>query len=130
MTGQELYNKVFDSQFTRLFDFYPYEIEDLEGVTCYDENYAWRNGWYNHIGVTFRYEGKKYYIERKEHSSDNVSETEWLIDTFHEVVSSNEFEKDVDKIIKNIEDETVGSWEELIQQLEAIKTNYGRMIEC
>ena len=129
MTGKKLLEQVFAKEIEEHGELELYEIEDLDGVTCFDESLSYNSGWYNYYAITFRYEGKSYSFEKREHTSDNVSDTEWYTDKFHEVVATNELEKAIDRIIKGIEDETVGSWEELIHDLEGLKQNFGHWHE-
>ncbi len=131
MTGQDLFEKVFAKQIEDedWGNFELHNIEEVDEVTCYDEDITGSEGWYNYYLVTFRYDGKKYSFEYRKHTSDNVCETEHYPDTFREVVSDNEFDKTVDEIIKDIEDETVNSWEEIVRQLENLKTNFSRTVE-
>jgi hypothetical protein len=129
MIGNELYEHVFADEIEHWGELSPYEIQDLDEVTCYDENLSYHDGWYIVSEITFRYRGKKYAIERKDHSSDNVCDTEWLFDTFREVVETTELAKAVNRIISNIEDETVGTWEEIIRDLEDIKRRFAHLEE-
>lgn len=124
MTGKELFEHVFDEFYTQFGDFYPYEIEDLDEATCYEENLSYHDGWYIVTEISFRFRGKKYAFDRKDHTSDNVSDTTYLIDTFHEVVSTSELDKAIDKIIEGIEEQTIGTLEELVKDLEDIKRKF------
>lgn len=129
MTGQDLFEKVFAKQIEKYGEFSLYEIEEVDEVTCYDEDITVSEGWYSYYLVTFRYEGKKYSFEYRKHTSDNVCETEHYPDTFEEVVPHNELDKAINKIIKGIEDETYGTWEEIVQDLEGVKQKFSHLNE-
>jgi len=66
-----------------------FEIEDVEGVTDYEDDISYNSGWYNYHEVTFKYRGKKYSFEYKSHTSDNVCDTEVLSGTFKEIEPAN-----------------------------------------
>lgn len=51
--------------------------DSYEGATNVSDDLSYNSGWYNHSVITFDYKGKRYYIEYKEHTSDNVSDTEY-----------------------------------------------------
>ena len=57
-------------------------FEDYKGATNVKDELNYNSGWYNYSTVTFDYEGKRYSVEYKEHTSDNVSDMEYLYDTF------------------------------------------------
>ncbi|WP_324655166.1 hypothetical protein [Bacillus paranthracis] len=123
MEGLKLYSRLFG-------DYAPYELEDHDEVSCYEEDLSCHDGWYIITDISFRYRGKKYILQRKDHSSDNVSDTEYLMDGFREVVSTNELEKEIDEIIRNIENEMhYDSFEEIIQDLEGLKKKFNHLIE-
>lgn len=129
MTGHELFEKVFAEQIEEYGEFEPHEIQDLDGVTCYDEDIDGSEGWFNYYLVTFRYEGKKYSFEFRKHTSDNVCEIDYYISSFQEVIPHNELDKAIDKIIKTIEDENYGSWEEIVRDLEGVKQKFSHLNE-
>lgn len=56
--------------------------DDYEGVTNTKDELSYNEGWYNHSIITFDYKGKRYSIDYSEHTSDNVSETEFDTDSF------------------------------------------------
>ncbi|UGO46166.1 hypothetical protein PQE74_gp083 [Bacillus phage vB_BanS_Chewbecca] len=95
MEGLRLLEQVFAEEFENHGDFELYEIQELDGVTDYDEDLSYNSGWYNYYDVTFKYKGKSYTFEYKEHTSDNVSDTEYFYGTFKEVVE--------DKILEPVE---------------------------
>lgn len=116
MEGYKLYNCLFE-------DVEPCDLEDHDEISAYDENLSYNSGWYNYYEVTFRYRGKKYSMEKKVHTSDNVCDTEYLIETFQEVVAVNDLAKEIDKIISDIENQSYDTWEEIIEDLEKLKKN-------
>lgn len=59
-----------------------FEAEDVEGATLLEDKLSYNEGWYNYSEMKFDYNGNRYSIEYKEHTSDNVSDMEWLADTF------------------------------------------------
>lgn len=124
MSGQELFNNVFADEIEKYGVVVYGEIEYIDGVTCYDERMSGMDGWYIETTISFRYQGKKYAFERYDHSSDNVCDTRYDVGNFREVVSNSELDKAIDKIIKNIEDETLGSWNELVASLEDLKRQF------
>lgn len=135
MTGQELFNKVFAKEIEEYGEFEPHEIEDLDGVTCFEEYLCFYADWHIHADsyiqyiITFRYEGKKYSLIKREHTSDNVSDTDFDLESFHEVVSTNGLDKAIDEIIKGIEGEAYDTWEEIVQDLEGIKKKFAHLNE-
>ncbi|MCR4362048.1 hypothetical protein NUG13_11985 [Bacillus subtilis] len=114
MEGINLYKNLFD-------DIDPFELEDHEGISLYNENLSYNEGWYNIYEITFRFKGKKYSMEKRVHTSDNVCENHWLVETFHEVVETDDLRKGIDRIINNIEEELYDTWEEIIGDLEKLK---------
>lgn len=52
--------------------------QDFQGVTNIKEEFTGNSGWYNHYNLTFDYEGKRYTISYKEHTSDNISDFEYV----------------------------------------------------
>lgn len=112
--GIELYESLFE-------DLEPYEIEDHDEVTCYEENLGWVDGWYIITNVSFRYRGNKYMFERKDHSSDNVGDTHYNLETFCMVIERDEMSAEINKIIKGIEEETYSTWENIVEDLEGLK---------
>lgn len=55
------------------------DCKDAENVK---DELTYNSGWYNYSKLTFDFKGKRYSIEHKEHTSDNVCDFEWLLDTF------------------------------------------------
>jgi|SRR5690606_38089811 len=80
-TGLELVDELFGED--EIFNLR--EIEYVDGVEEYEENLSYNEGWYNYYEVTFKYNGKKYSFEYREHTSDNVADTEIFDDSFQEV---------------------------------------------
>ena len=125
MNGVELFYKVFeDADEVEL-----YELEYEDGVTCYSEDLSERDGWYILTTISFRYNGKKYAFEKKEHSSDNVCDSEMLLNTFREVEADGELEKKIEKIINYIEQESYSTLEEIVLDLENLKMLVKRYVE-
>lgn len=124
MKGYELYEEVFKDIIESDGELEPSEIEYLDEVTCYDERLSYNDGWYNVTEITFRYNGKKYSLERKDHTSDNVADTTYLFEGFHEVVASSELDKAIDKVIEGIESQTFDTLEEIVVELESIKRKF------
>lgn len=123
MTGKIVYlEDVFEHEYETHGEVSPYEIEDIDGVTCYEENNLGVDGWYATTEITFRFGGKKYSIERTDHVSDNVGDTDF--GDLREVEEKDELSVAINSIIKDIEDETLGSWEELVEKLERLKKDY------
>lgn len=58
-------------------------FEDFEGATNVKDELEYNEGWYGFSSLTFDYKDKRYYIEYKEHNSDNVCDFEYLYDTFN-----------------------------------------------
>lgn len=52
--------------------------QDFQGVTNIKEKFTGNSGWYNHYNLTFDYEGKRYTISYKKHTSDNISDFEYV----------------------------------------------------
>ncbi|MBK1611702.1 hypothetical protein [Bacillus cereus] len=123
MEGAKLYECLFE-------DYEPYELEEHDDVSCYEESLAYHDGWYIVTDISFRYRGKKYTFQRKDHSSDNVCDTEYLIHTFREVNATNVLEQEIDRIIGNIESETCyNSFEDIVRELEGLKQKFNYLIE-
>lgn len=95
MEGLKLIEQVFADVIEEYGQMELYEIQELDGVTDYDEDLSYNSGWYNYYDVTFKYKGKTYTFEYKEHTSDNVSDTEYFYGTFREIVE--------DKILDPVE---------------------------
>lgn len=85
-------DEVFHEEYEEYGEVSPFEIYDLDGVTNFDEKDLGQDGWYRTSQITFRYKGKKYSIERTDHVSDNVGDTE-----FGELyeVEENDFQREV-----------------------------------
>lgn len=79
------FEEVFADEIEENGDLSIYEIEDVEGVTNFDDSISYNSGWYNYHEVTFTYKGKRYSFEYKRHTSDNVCDEEIFWDTFKEV---------------------------------------------
>jgi hypothetical protein len=98
------------------------EIEDcIDGVTNYEEVCS-QNSWWIEYTATFRYKGKKYRFDYRRHASDNVSDSDWYEDTFAEVKEKDHpaIQK-INSIIATVEDATLGTWDELVRELEKVK---------
>lgn len=67
--------------------------EDVPGVTNVKENLDYNSGWYNYSTLKFDYEGNRYSIEYSEHTSDNVCDFEFLMDTLTLVGSLEDLDK-------------------------------------
>ena len=59
---------------------YLIRYEDFEKATEIEEDFLGNNGWYNEFRLKFNYQGKRYMIEYKEHTSDNVSDFSFTSD--------------------------------------------------
>lgn len=57
-------------------------FDDFEDATNVKDELSYNEGWYNYSTLKFDYKGKRYSIEYKEHTSDNISEMEFLYNTF------------------------------------------------
>lgn len=86
MEGLKLIEQVFADEIEKYGDVDLYAVEEIDGVTDYDEDLNYNSGWYNYSDVTFKYKGKTYTFEFKEHTSDNVCDKEIFLGTFREVV--------------------------------------------
>ncbi|MDS7057140.1 hypothetical protein NXG04_07560 [Klebsiella pneumoniae] len=95
MQGLKLLEHVFAEEIEKYGDVDLYGVEEIEGVTEYEEELNYNSGWYNYSDVTFKYKGKMYTFEFKEHTSDNVCDKEIFLGTFREIVE--------DKILSPIE---------------------------
>ncbi|UGO50975.1 hypothetical protein PQE70_gp122 [Bacillus phage vB_BanS_Nate] len=95
MEGMKLIEQVFAEEIEKYGEVSLYAVEEIEGVTDYDECLSYNSGWYNYSDVTFKYKGKTYTFEMKEHTSDNVCDKEIFLGTFKEVVE--------DKILDPVE---------------------------
>lgn len=124
MNGRELFEQVFGDEIEDL-----YEIEELDEVVNYDEVSTSRDGWYFENTYEFRYNGKKYAFEVREHSSDNVCDTTYLMDSFREVKPHNVLEEAIESIINDIENERYDTLEEVIGDLEDLKRKFNHLIE-
>ena len=71
--------------------------DEFEGATNVKDELNYNEGWYNYSTVTFDYEGKRYSIEYKEHTSDNVSDMEYLYNTFVCLGEAKEMDETVSK---------------------------------
>lgn len=121
-TGRELLEEVFADRIEEYGEIELSEIEDcIDGVTNYDE-VCYQNGWWIEYTATFRYKGKKYTFDYRRHASDNVSDSDWYEDTFAEVKEGDHPAiKKINSIIKGIENEEFGTWEEVVSNLEEVK---------
>lgn len=54
--------------------------DDYEEATNVKDELSYNSGWYNYSTLTFDYKGKRYSIEYKEHTSDNVCDFEYTSD--------------------------------------------------
>jgi hypothetical protein len=121
MEGQKLWDEVFSDVIEEWGEFNPYELEELDGVTCYDTECLGQDGWYIGYEITFRYKGAKYSIQKEVHASDNVCDTNWHVDTFEQVFEDGVMMNEINKIISNIEDESYHSFEDIVKDLEELK---------
>jgi hypothetical protein len=96
----ELFEQVFALQFEEYGDFDISEVEDLDGVTDFNQTLIQKDGWYFESTYEFIYNGKKYSFEKREHSSDNVCDTEYLMHTFQEVELELSFQEQVKNAVK------------------------------
>lgn len=85
---------------------------DYEGVTNIVDKLKYNEGWYNYSSLKFDLKDKRYSIEYREHTSDNVSDFEWIDGTFIELGSVEEMEETITK-----------------EDLAFIKNNYEKNIE-
>lgn len=83
LTGYALLEQLFGEEGAE--DFHPGELEFMDGVTNVEQDSHGVDGWYETILHSFRYEGKLYSVEERSHVSDNVCDSELLMDTFCEV---------------------------------------------
>lgn len=119
LTGGALLEKVFAKEIERYGTFDLSEIQETDGVTCYNEEES-HDGWWIDNDVTFRYEGKKYGFNYRNHVS--TADSEWYIDSFYEVEEAdNEATNEINKLIRYIEEDSIGTIEEIIEGLENIK---------
>lgn len=72
--GEELAEEIMDIR----------DINYLSGVTEWNTEFLYQEGWYNHYEVKFKYNNKYYQFEYKSHNSDNVCDTESDTDSFKE----------------------------------------------
>lgn len=84
-TGTELLEEVFADLIEEYGEINLYEIQDLDDVTNYDEQFDYHSGWYNYYIVSFEYKGKKYSYEYHSHTADNIADTYYDKDTFQEI---------------------------------------------
>lgn len=120
LKGMKLFEKVFADVISTQGYMEWYDIEDVDGVTCYNERLAWYDGWYIVNEISFRYKGTKYKFEKRDHSS--VCDTEVDMSTFEEVVENNDpITKALNTVINGIEEEMYHSWEQIVDALEDIK---------
>lgn len=71
--------------------------EDLEGVSNVKDELNYNSGWYNYSLLTFDYKGNRYSVEYKEHTSDNVSDFEFILNTLTHIGSVEELSELVTK---------------------------------
>lgn len=89
MSGQELWDDIFADEIEKWGELNPHELEDdVEDITCYKEEYLSKDGWYINYLISFKWKGIEYSIEKRKHSSDNVCDTNWFMETFKEVRNS------------------------------------------
>lgn len=122
--GQELFNEVF-ADLLEDNRIYLATIEDIDGVTCFTEENCYIDEWYAYYTYSFRYQGTKYSFEMRDHVADNVCDREYYMNTFQEVIErDNALHSDINRIIKYIENESYGTWEEIVSDLENLKRNH------
>lgn len=122
MSGVKLFNEVFKEQIEKCETFGLDKIEDLDGVTCYREVESDIIGWDCYSKIQFRFEGEEYVFEIRDNVSSKVQDAEYFMKTFKKVkAKDNPLHRDIDKIIKYIEEETYGTFEEIIKDLLSLK---------
>lgn len=67
----------------------------FDGVTNVKDELKYNEGWYNYSSLTFDYEGKRYTIDYKEHTSDNICDLDYLMDTLVCLGEASEMENTV-----------------------------------
>lgn len=90
-TGHLLLEEVFYRAFDEYGELNLSEIEDIEGVTDYKDSLDGIDGWYAWHTVSFKFDNRWFEFTYKEHTSDNVSDTEWFVDSFKEFQVGEEF---------------------------------------
>lgn len=71
--------------------------EDLKGVSNVKDELNYNSDWYNYSLLTFDYKDNRYSVEYKEHTSDNVSDFEFLLETLIHIGSVEELNELVTK---------------------------------
>lgn len=121
MKGQELFETVFEKQLERYYLDLG-EIEDVIGVTEFEKDISHTDGWRIYYTNTFKFNGEKYSFEESDHTSDNVCDREYYVDSFEKVENEeDELNMKIDEIIERIKDEYFDSLEEIIVHLELLK---------
>ena len=119
LKGGALFEELFKRDIEHYGSFELSEIEYHDDVTCYDTEES-HDEWWIEVYATFRYQGKKYGFNYKKHVM--TADSEWDVNSFHEVKEpDNVVTNMINNLIKNIEEEYVDTWEEIIESLEAIK---------
>lgn len=99
---------------------------DYEGVTNVVDKLEDNEGWYNYSSLKFDLKGKRYSIEYREHTSDNVSDFEWIDGTFIELGSVEEMEETITKeelaFIKNHYEKNIEHLEQYRDVLRELRT--------
>lgn len=72
-------------------------FDDFEDATNVKDELSYNEGWYNYSTLKFDYKGKRYSIEYKEHTSDNISEMEFLYNTFACLGDATEMNETISK---------------------------------
>ena len=100
--------------------------EDYEGATNIVNKLEYNEGWYNYSSLRFDLKGKRYSIEYREHTSDNVSDFEWIDGTFIELGSVEEMEETITKedlaFIKNNYEKNIKHLEQYRDVLRELRT--------
>ena len=113
--------------------------EDYEGATNVVDKLEYNEGWYNYSSLKFDLKGKRYSIEYRKHTSDNVSDFEWIDNSFIELGNVNEMEETITKedlaFIKNNYEKKIKHLEQyrdVLRELRAISkrelTSTGKML--
>lgn len=99
---------------------------DYEGVTNIVDKLEYNEGWYNYSSLKFDLKDKRYSIEYREHTSDNVSDFEWIDGTFIELGSVEEMEETITKedlaFIKNHYEKNIKHLEQYRDVLRELRT--------
>lgn len=78
-------------------ELYEIRFDDFLEATNVKDELSYNSGWYNYSLLTFDYKGKRYSIEYKEHTSDNVVDMSWDFTTFVCLGEISELKKKITK---------------------------------